>query len=219
MEVLKKPAQAQGRLFTITGPSGAGKDTLMHRVVEKDPKVTFFPTATTRAPRTGEVNGVDYHFLDEDTFQQKISNGEVLEWNHYFGNYYGTLKSVVEEGLQSGFDLMTDITWSGVSALHRAFPEQIVKVLILPPSVEELTRRFMERRKTSGESEEAITKRLEKIQVDIRHLEEKGYIFINDDMKGSTLEDYDVIIYNRDVDAATQELQEAVNHTRKTARA
>ncbi len=202
--------QPSGHLFTITGPSGAGKDTLMHALIEHDKALSFFPTATTRDPRAGEVDGVDYHFLDEASFKARMDEGDILEWSHHYGNYYGTLKSVVEEGLDAGKDLITDITYSGVEALYNAFSDRCTRILILPPSIEELERRFANRQKNSMEPDEAIQRRLGHIRDDLLNLEAEGYMFANADMRGSNLNDYDIVITNADLETAIKELQQAL---------
>ncbi len=201
---------ASGHLFTLTGPSGAGKDTLMHALIEHDSALSFFPTATTRNPRAGEVDGVDYHFLDETSFKAKMDEGDILEWSHHYGNYYGTLKSVVEDGLSAGKDLITDITYSGVEALHNAFEERCTRILILPPSIEELERRFAKRQKNSKEPDDAIQRRLGHIRDDLENLHTEGYMFGNADMRGSNLGDYDIVITNADLETAIKEIQQAL---------
>lgn len=186
----------------------------MHELVDRDETLSFFPTATTRSPRAGEVDGVDYHFLSEAEFKAKMDAGDILEWSHHYGNYYGTLKSVVEDGLNAGKNLITDITYSGVEALYAAFPGRSARILILPPSIEELERRFAKRQQNSKEPDEAIQRRLGHIKDDLENLHTEGFMFANADMRGSSLSDYDIIITNADLDTAISELQQAMAKVR-----
>ena len=133
-----------GTLFIVTAPSGAGKTTLVSGLLERDPLVRLSVSYTTRAPRTGEVNGQHYHFIDVQGFRALRDKGEFLEWAEVHSNYYGTSKRWLEEQIRAGRDILLEIDWQGAQQVRKVFPKA-VGVFILPPSVEELERRHARR--------------------------------------------------------------------------
>jgi len=151
----------QGILFVVSAPSGTGKSTLCESL-RATPDFIYSISCTTRAPRKGEENGVDYHFLSREDFQQRIGRGEMLEYAEVHGNYYGTLKETVKEALEQGTDVLLDIDVQGAAAIRKIedpmVRESLVDVFIMPPTIDELERRL---RKRGTETEEQVQQRLE----------------------------------------------------------
>ena len=151
----------QGILFVITAPSGTGKSTLCENL-RATPDFIYSISCTTRAPRKGEENGIDYHFLTRDDFQARIDRGEMLEYAEVHGNYYGTLKETVKEALGQGTDVVLGIDVQGAAAIRKIedpmVRESLVDVFIMPPTIDELERRL---RKRGTETEEQVQQRLE----------------------------------------------------------
>ncbi len=166
-----------GQLYVISAPSGAGKTSLVKRLTETDPLIRVSVSTTTRAPRPGEVDGVNYHFTNVDTFKQKVAQGDFLEWAEVFGNYYGTQKSQVEALLGQGFDVILEIDWQGAQQIREKMPDTL-SIFILPPSMEELERRLTGR---GTDAPEVITRRLAEAKDEMRHYPEFDYVVINDD--------------------------------------
>ena len=150
----------QGILFVISAPSGTGKTTLCENL-RATPDFIYSVSCTTRPPRPGEVDGVDYHFLDRDDFLRRIERGEMLEYALVHGNYYGTLKATVQEALDQGTDVLLDIDVQGAAAIRKAddamVRESLVDVLIMPPTIVELEKRL---RKRGTETEDLVQQRL-----------------------------------------------------------
>lgn len=208
--------EKQGKLFiVIVGPSGAGKGTLMHELTRHDPRLKFFITATTRAPREGEYNGVHYAFLTPTEFAAKEAAGDFLETDDHYGNRYGTLRSIVEGHMAEGDDVITDLNWRGVAQIEEKMPDKLLKILIMPPSMEELVKRFEKRAKTSKESPEKQAERLAQIEHDLQHAFDESYIFENEDMAGSSKNDYHAVIINDDLDRAVHEVLGIIEERRK----
>jgi len=135
----------RGLLIVLSSPSGAGKTTISRLLLEADAEVTMSISATTRPKRPGEVEGVDYHFVDEAEFDRLIGASEFVEWAPVFGYRYGTPKAPVKDALREGRDILFDIDWQGTQQLHSAMGEDLVRIFILPPSMTELERRLRER--------------------------------------------------------------------------
>ena len=168
----------RGLMFVLSSPSGAGKTTLTRRLMNSDPRAALSVSATTRPPRPGEVDGKDYHFLDEAAFERMAQDGAFLEWALVFGNRYGTPRAAVEDRLTKGSDVVFDVDWQGARALEAAAPDDVVRVFILPPSVEELARRLMIR----GDPADVIARRMDRAVAEISHWPEYDYVLVNDDV-------------------------------------
>ena len=166
-----------GRLFVITAPSGAGKTSLIDAVMKADPSLKISVSFTTRAPRPGEKNGVEYHFVDEKTFLAMRGRGEFLENANVHGNHYGTARRVVEEATRRGEDLILEIDWQGAQQVRRLFPA-CVGIFILPPSVEELERRMRAR---GQDADDVIRRRVANAREELEHAGEFNYAIINKD--------------------------------------
>jgi guanylate kinase len=172
-----KKARPTGRLFVITAPSGAGKTSLIDALMKDDPGLKLSISYTTRAPRPGEENGVDYHFVDDATFLAMRSRGEFLESAEVHGYRYGTSKKVITDSLKRGEDLILEIDWQGARQVRAIYPD-CVGIFILPPSIEELERRMRSR---GQDAEVVIRRRLDNAKGEMDHAKEFNYAIINKD--------------------------------------
>jgi guanylate kinase len=169
----------RGLLFVLSSPSGAGKSTLSRMLLAADPQIALSVSYTTRPPRPGEVDGVDYHFTDVATFKTMAADGAFLEWAHVFNHRYGTPKAPVEAELAAGRDVLFDIDWQGAQQLYQEAGPDVVRVFILPPSIEELERRLRSR---GTDSDEVIADRMSRAKSEIGHWDGYDYVLINDDV-------------------------------------
>ena len=180
--------QRRGLLIILSSPSGAGKSTLAKRLMAWDPTLSFSVSATTRNPRPGETDGVEYYFKTKSEFEAMVDAGEMLEHAEVFGNYYGTPKGPVETAMMAGRDTIFDIDWQGGQQIRRsALANDVVSIFILPPSIADLESRLRGR---AQDSDEVIANRMAQSRDEISHWAE-----------------YDYVIVNRDVDAAEAELK------------
>ena len=169
----------RGLMFILSSPSGAGKTTIARRLLARDPQITMSVSVTTRAPRPGEVNGRDYHFISHEEFARLRDRGDLLEYAEVFGNFYGTPKQPVIESLQAGRDVLFDIDWQGTQQLGATMEEDLVRIFILPPSAEELRDRLIGRAQDSAST---VAKRMAKAADEISHWPEYDYVVVNDDV-------------------------------------
>ncbi len=169
---------SRGKLFVISAPSGAGKTTLVHRLMERAPGLGFSISYTTRTQRPGEVDGRDYFFVDEARFRQLLQAGELLEHAEVFGHHYGTSRRQVEQLLAAGQHVLLEIDWQGARQVRANLPDS-VSMFILPPSLQELERRLRSR---GTDSEAVIARRLGEALDDMRHWPEFDYLIINDEV-------------------------------------
>ncbi|QEK11992.1 guanylate kinase [Crassaminicella thermophila] len=169
----------KGLLIVISGPSGTGKGTVCKQLlnIEKDIKISI--SATTREPRVGEIDGVNYYFIDEDIFEKQIENDEFLEYAKVYDNYYGTPKKYVIEEIKKGNNVLLEIDIQGALQVKEKYPEGIF-IFILPPSMEELKKRIIGR---GTESEADINKRFESAFEEINYVKEYNYYVINDEVE------------------------------------
>lgn len=168
----------EGLLIVISGPSGAGKGTVLKLVREACDRIRFSVSATTRAPRGGEREGINYFFKSIPEFRQMIQNEELIEWVEYCDNYYGTPKQYVDECLKAGLDVILEIEVEGALNIIKRFPH-CVSIFILPPSFEELKNRIVGR---GTEKAEVIEKRLVKAKKEMTLVDQYEYVVINDDI-------------------------------------
>lgn len=165
--------------IVMSAPSGGGKTTIARLLLARRTDVGYSVSCTTRAPRPGERDGVDYHFLSRHEFDQKASHGEFAEWAEVHGNRYGTLRSAIREVMDSGKHVMLDIDVQGARQVTAAFPESVT-IFIVPPSVEVLTARLLGRK---SESEEALALRLRNARSELLEAERYQYVVENDDLE------------------------------------
>jgi guanylate kinase len=169
----------RGLMFILSSPSGAGKTTLSRMLLAKDAEIKLSVSATTRPPRAGEVDGVHYHFVTPDRFQAMIDEDDFYEWAEVFGHRYGTPKGAIRAALKEGQDFLFDIDWQGTQQLYQKDQQDVVRVFILPPSIEELHRRLQGR---ATDSAEVINARMERARAEISHWDGYDYVIINDDV-------------------------------------
>jgi guanylate kinase len=169
----------RGVLFVLSSPSGAGKSTIARMLLAADPDIAMSVSVTTRPMRPGEVDGVDYHFVDLERFKQMAADGEFLEWAHVFDHRYGTPKAPVDTMLDEGRDVLFDIDWQGAQQLHQQAGGDVVRVFILPPSVEELERRLTNR---GTDDAAVVAARMARAASEISHWDGYEYVLINDDV-------------------------------------
>ncbi|MCG7518286.1 guanylate kinase [Ruegeria sp. Ofav3-42] len=173
-------ADRRGLLIILSSPSGAGKSTLAKRLMQWDSELEFSVSATTRAPRPGEEHGREYYFLSEDAFRQQVSEGQMLEHAHVFGNFYGSPAGPVRDSINSGKDVLFDVDWQGeVQIRNSDLGKHALSIFILPPSIPELRRRLESR---GQDSEDVIAKRMLKSWDEISHWGYYDYVLINDDL-------------------------------------
>ena len=181
-----KEIKRLGIALIVSGPSGSGKSSISREVMKRHPEVAFSISCTTRPPRSGERNGVDYHFLSLEEFRKKIEAGEFIEYAQVHGNFYGTLKSEVEKRVTQGIDVILDIDVQGAAKVHELcreseiFRDAAEFVFVAPPSHAELERRLRGR---GTDAEEVILKRLENSKLEISHWGEYSYLLINDEFE------------------------------------
>jgi guanylate kinase len=169
----------RGILLVISSPSGAGKTTLAQSLAHSE-RLEFSVSYTTRAPRAGERDGIDYKFVTDDEFEKMIERGEFAEWALVHGSRYGTAVHTVNRALEDGKDYLFDIDWQGGAQIRRQWPDESVLVFILPPSMAELERRL---RRRATDSPEAIERRLAMAKRELEHFAEYDYLVVNDNLE------------------------------------
>lgn len=206
--------KTQPMLITVTGPSGTGKDAVISALIEQDPLIKRFATATTRSPRPGEKDGIHYHFITKEEFAKREEKELFLETDkrNYNGNWYGTLREVVHGYFERGFDVISDINFIGVEQFQKTIPERHLRVLILPPSRDRLLQRLTGRNPALAEEGK---KRFDEIEPDLDHLHDPNWVFKNRDMIGSSYKDYDVVLVNDVLDHTVAELAKLVQAERE----
>ena len=168
----------KGVLFVVSAPAGCGKDTILNELFKRSSSAGYAVSATTRAPREGEINGVHYHFLTVEDFKAKIQSGEVLEYTEYCGNFYGTLRKSVGDLLLQGKDAVLKIEVEGAMNIRKKFPDACL-VFISPPSLEILEQRLRGR---GTETEEKILERTAQAKTELKFAENYDYLIVNDDL-------------------------------------
>jgi guanylate kinase len=172
--------QRRGLMFILSSPSGAGKTTISHKLLAGDPEICLSVSATTRPMRPGEVDGKDYHFVSHQEFDRMVANDEFYEWAQVFGHCYGTPKAHIRQGLKDGQDYLFDIDWQGTQQLYQKDQQDVVRVFLLPPSIEALQQRLIGRGTDSGE---VIAARMERARAEISHWDGYDYVVVNDDIE------------------------------------
>ncbi|HSG21952.1 MAG TPA: guanylate kinase [Azonexus sp.] len=193
-----------GNLYVVAAPSGAGKTTLVHMLLEQEPDVHLSISFTTRDPRPGEQSGREYHFVDTTEFRAMIQRQEFLEWAEVHGNFYGTSKKWIADQLAAGCDVLLEIDWQGAQQVRSLFPAAI-GIFFLPPSMEELTRRLTGR---GTDSADVIARRLAAAQAEMRHVGEFDYVIINDQL-AQALDDLRAVVRASRLSVGVQRVRHA----------
>lgn len=168
----------KGQLLVVSGPSGVGKGTILAAVMEKNKNISFSVSATTRNPRPGEIDGEHYYFVKKEEFFEMVDAKEMLEYAEYSGNYYGTPKKAVEKKLAEGYDVALDIDIQGAFQIMEIFPDALF-VFIVPPTIEELSRRLAKR---GTEDAESVAKRLNAAKNELKQASKFNYIVVNNSL-------------------------------------
>jgi guanylate kinase len=169
----------RGLMFVLSSPSGAGKTTIAHRLLQDDLEIAMSISVTTRPIRPGESDGLDYRFTDRPAFEAMIEADEFLEWAEVFGHLYGTPKAQIKAGLKEGQDFLFDIDWQGTQQLYQRMETDVVRVFLLPPSIAALEQRLRSR---GTDSDAVIRDRMDRARAEISHWDGYDYVVINDDM-------------------------------------
>jgi guanylate kinase len=197
---------SQGTLYTISAPSGAGKTSLVNALIEQDPSIQVSISHTTRTIRPGELNGVNYHFVDQTDFLAMLAQADFLEHARVFDNYYGTSQQWVEETLAKGLDVILEIDWQGAAQVGKLMPDAIA-IFILPPSKMALERRLTGR---GQDSPAIIDKRMSEAQSEMSHYIEADYIVINDNFDTALVELKAIFVAQRNSLAQQQLAQQSL---------
>ena len=171
------PTPSKGVLYIVSAPSGAGKTSLVKALLKAEPAIRLSVSYTTRAPRPGETDGRDYHFVSRQRFEMMLAESEFLEHAEVYGNFYGTSKGSISRDLNSGHDILLEIDWQGAEQVKAHFP-QSASIFILPPSFNALRTRLKGR---GQDSEEVIERRLATAAHEVAHADAFDYIIVNDD--------------------------------------
>lgn len=166
-----------GKLIIIAAPSGTGKTTIIKRLVTDHPEMEHSISCTTRPMRPGEVNGNDYHFMDEETFKQHIANDDFAEWAMVHGNYYGTLREPLDSSIDSGTDVLADLDVAGSKRLKGAYGARALSIFLMPPSIDELKRRLLARKSDPPEQQKI---RLQNALEEMTHRDFFDHQVVND---------------------------------------
>jgi len=173
MDLYKK-----GIIFVISAPSGTGKTTLCEKLLKLLPDLKLSISHTTRKPRNGERNGIDYYFIDKETFKKMIDTDEFVEWAEVYGNFYGTSKKAINSLISNGYDILLDIDTQGAKNIKKLYPDSVL-IFILPPYLDELERRLINR----NEDKNVIKLRLSKASQEISQYKSYDYVVINDNIE------------------------------------
>jgi guanylate kinase len=184
----------RGLMLVLSSPSGAGKTSIAKALLKAEPNLVMSVSATTRAARPGETDGVDYYFVDIPKFERMKAAGEFLENARVFDNYYGTPRVHVEKQLSAGKDVLFDIDWQGTQQLRENARDDLVSVFILPPSLAELERRLRGR---AQDSDEVVKKRMARASDEMSHWPEYDYIVVNREIESSIREVQTILVAER----------------------
>lgn len=193
-------SKRRGMMVILSSPSGAGKTSLSRALLSRDIHIRLSVSATTRPKRPGEIDGVHYFFMDVPTFESHINDHSFLEHAHVFGHSYGTPKKFVFDHLAMGQDILFDIDWQGTQQLSQKCPHDVVRIFILPPSLDELEKRLKSR---AEDAPDVIDYRLAKAQDEMSHWAEYDYVVINHDF-GACLDDITAIVHAERMKRARQ---------------
>jgi len=178
-----------GKIVIFSAPSGSGKTTIVRSALKKFPELVFSISATTREKRGVEKDGVDYFFITEDEFKKKIEQNEFVEWESFYGYYYGTLKSFINSKMKNGKSVVLEVDVKGALKIKKEYPDAVA-IFIRPPSIEELKRRLRDRK---TESDEDLQKRIERAEMEIGYQKYFDYVVVNDDLERAKKEVYEIL--------------------------
>jgi guanylate kinase len=184
----------RGFLLVLSSPSGAGKTTITRRLLERDPTLALSVSVTTRPRRSSEIDGRDYHFIDQASFDRMVAQGELLEHATVFGHCYGTPRAPIDAAIAEGRDIVTDIDWQGTQQVKASLRDDLVTVFVLPPSMEALEARLKTRAQDSAET---VAARMEKSAEEMSHWPEYGYVIVNDDLEASVAQAQAIVTAER----------------------
>ena len=171
----------QGKIIVLVAPSGSGKTTIAKKILRIFPEVRFSISATTRRPRADENDGVDYFFLGDEAFTEKVKNGDFLEWEEFYnGTRYGTLRSEVDKMTENGYFPLLDIEVKGAMNIKKMYGQRCVTIFIRPPSLKELKRRLIER---GSETKQSLQNRIERAEKELLYAEKCDYVVVNDQLE------------------------------------
>lgn len=188
-----------GSLFIVSAPSGAGKTSLVHALLNINPQIDLSVSYTTRNPRPGERDGKDYHFVSRETFLAMAERGEFLESAEVYGNFYGTSQTWISHENAKGNDILLEIDWQGAAQVRRLFPE-CISIFILPPSMDALEQRLRGRGK---DNDQVIAKRMAAVREDVAHVAEFDYVIINDNLN-EALRELNAVVLSASLRSAKQ---------------
>ena len=188
-----------GNLFVVSAPSGAGKTSLVHALLDINPQIDLSVSYTTRDPRPGEQDGKDYHFVSREIFLAMAKRGEFLESAEVYGNLYGTSQTWISQENAKGRDILLEIDWQGAAQVRRLFPK-CISIFILPPSMEALEQRLKGRGK---DNDEVIAKRMAAVREDVAHVAEFDYVIINDNLN-EALRELNAVVLSAKLRSAAQ---------------
>lgn len=184
-------SKERGNIIILVAPSGSGKSTMARKLLNDFDNIRFSVSATTRPPRAGEQDGVDYYFLTREEFQTKIEKGDFLEWEEFYnGNRYGTLRSDVEKQLHSGYSVLLDIEVLGASNIKRIYKDEALAIFIKPPSLEVLRERLIKR---GTETEKTLKERLKRAKKESEYENSFDIVVVNDDLETAYQEIHDAV--------------------------
>lgn len=193
-----------GSMLLVVAPSGAGKSSLVNALLESDPTLKLSISYTTRAPRPGEVDGREYHFVTREAFEKRRDEGDFLEWAEVHGNFYGTSRSWLESQMKDGRDVILEIDWQGARQIQRLIP-QAIWIFILPPSLQTLEERL---RKRGQDDEATIQRRVAAAHDELSHIAEANYLVINDLFEAALFELRQIVSASR-----LRAIQQLARHT------
>ena len=188
-----------GNLFVVSAPSGAGKTSLVHALLNINPQIDLSVSYTTRDPRPGEQDGKDYHFVSREIFLAMAKRGEFLESAEVYGNLYGTSQTWISQENAKGRDILLEIDWQGAAQVRRLFPK-CISIFILPPSMEALEQRLKGR---GNDNDEVIAKRMAAVREDVAHVAEFDYVIINDNLN-EALRELNAVVLSAKLRSAAQ---------------
>ena len=183
-------------IIVISSPSGAGKTSVCHKLIARDKSIALSISDTTRSPRDNEIDGVDYNFINEDEFKNRIKNKSYIEYANVFGNFYGSQYKNIINHFKNGRDVLFDIDWQGAKQLKNSPFKNIVSIFIVPPSKDVIYKRLKSRAVTSGDNEKAIENRMNMYETEMRHKNDYDHVVINDNLE-TCVDELEKIINNK----------------------